>query len=140
MAQHIEVTIKYDKRFEDGKVKRVSEHYLVDAMSLTEAEAVVTEKMKPYISGEFVATSAKQTKIAEVAGRDYAAWYLAKVAFITIDERSGKDKRSVTQMLVGAESLDKAYDTLVEHFKFTVADYELVSLSLSQIVDVFKAW
>ncbi len=139
MAQYIEVTIKYDKRFEDGRVKRVSERYLADAMSLTEAEAVVTEKMKPYISGEFVATVAKRTKIAEVAGCDCAAWYLAKVAFTTIDERSGKEKRSVSQMLVGAESLGKAYDTLVEHFRFTVADYELVSLSQTRIVDVFKA-
>ncbi len=139
MAQYIEVTIKYDKRFEDGKVKRVSEHYLADAMSLTEAEAIVTEKMKPYISGEFVATSAKRTNIAEVFGGDSDKYWLVKVAFVTIDEKTAKEKRTVSQMLVGAESLDKAYDTLVEHFRFMVTDYELVSLAETKIVDVFKA-
>lgn len=139
MAQYIEVTIKYDKRFEDGKVKRVSERYLADAMSLTEAEAVVTEKMRPYISGEFVATEARQSGIAEVTGCDHAAWYLCKVAFVGIDERTAKEKRTMSQVLVGAESFGQAYDKIVEHFKFSVSDYEVVSLSLSRIIDVFKA-
>lgn len=139
MAQYIEVTIKYDKMLEDGKVKRVSEHYLVDAMSLTEAEAVVTEKMKPYISGEFVATSAKQTKIAELIGGEADKYWLAKVAFVTIDEKTAKEKRTVSQMLVGADDFKEAYEVFADGMKGTVADYELVSLSLSQIVDVFKA-
>ncbi len=139
MAQYIEVTIKYDKTFEDGKVKRVSEHYLVDAMSLTEAEAVVTEKMKPYISGEFVATSAKRTKINEIMGCDDADWYLAKVAFVAIDEKTAKEKRTVSQVLVGADDFKEAYEVFVDGMKGTMADYELVSLSETKIVDVFKA-
>ncbi len=139
MAQYIEVTIKYDKRFEDGKVKRVSERYLTDAMSLTEAEAVVTEKMKPYISGEFVATSAKRTKIADMWGIGAEKYWLVKVAFVTIDEKTAKEKRTVTQILVGADNFKEAYEVFVDGMKGTVADYELVSLSETRIVDVFKA-
>lgn len=138
MTQYIEVTIRYDKLSENGDVRRVSEHYLAEAMSLTEAEAVVTEKIRPYIRGEFVATVAKRSGIAEVMGCDYASWYLGKVAFVGIDERTGKEKRTVSQVLVGAECFGQAYDSLVEHFRFTVADWELVSLSETRIADVFK--
>ncbi len=139
MAQYIEVTIKYDKRFEDGRVKRVSERYLTDAMSLTEAEAVVTEKMKPYISGEFVATVAKRTNIADMWGIGADKYWLVKVAFITIDEKTAKEKRTVSQMLVGADDFKEAYEVFVDGMKDTVEDYELVSLSETKIVDVFKA-
>ena len=84
-------TCKYEKIQENGAVKRVSEKYLCDALSIVEANAVVTENLKPYISGDFFTSKVENSPIAEVMGdKEADKFYLAKVAFITIDERSGK--------------------------------------------------
>jgi len=139
MERFIEVTIKYDKRHEDGVVRRVSEKYMTDALSLTEAEALVTEHVRPYVSEELVATLAKRTKIAEICGIGADKYWLAKVVFITIDEKTGKEKRKVSQMLVGADSLKEAYDVFVDGMKGTVSDWELLSLSETKIAEVIKA-
>lgn len=138
MAKYYEVILRYDKMQEDGRDKRVSEKYLVDALSLTEAEVRVTERMQPYISGEFFATSAKETKIAETTGNvDCGKFFLAKVAFITIDEKSAKEKRTISQMLVGSENFDEAYKALNEFMRDTLADYTLVSLAETAYMDLF---
>lgn len=138
MIQYIEVVISYDRRFEDGVVKRVSERYLVDAESLAEAETVVIDKMRPYMSGEFVATSARRTKIADMWGFGADKYWLAKVTVVTVDERTDKERRSVEQMLVGADSFKEAYDVFADGMRDTAADWELVSLSQTRIVDVFR--
>lgn len=133
-----EVSLKYDKQQEDGSVKRVSEKYLADALSLTESEARVTEKMQPYISGEFCATSAKETGIVETCGDvSCGKFFLAKVAFATIDERTAKEKRTIAQMLVGAVNFDEAYKAFNEFMRDTIADYTLVSLAETQYKDLF---
>lgn len=140
MAQYFETRASFDKTMENGAVKKVTEVYLVDAMSCSEAEARTIEALKPYMSGDFDVKVAKRTKISEVTGCDDADWYLAKVAFVTVDEKSGKEKRSVSQILVGANDFECAYDTLTDHLKDTVvSDCEPVSLSETQIVDVFNA-
>ena len=138
MSKFYEVILRYDKMQKNGKVKRVSERYLCDALSLTEAEATVTEKMQPYISGEFVAISAKETKIIEVVGdKEADKFYLAKVAFITIDEKSAAEKKAISQILVGAENFDEAYKAFNESMQDTMADYTLVSISETAYLDVF---
>ncbi|MCM1222151.1 MAG: DUF4494 domain-containing protein [Lachnospiraceae bacterium] len=132
------MSLRYDKMQEDGKVKRVTERYLADALSLTESEARVTEKMQPYISGEFYATSAKETKIAETTGDvTCGKFFLAKVAFITIDERTAKEKRTISQVLVGAENFDEAYKAFNESMRNTMADYTLVSFAETAYLDLF---
>lgn len=140
MAQYFETRASFDKTMENGAVKKVTEVYLVDAMSCSEAEARTIEALKPYMSGDFYVKVAKQTKISEVIGCDDADWYLAKVAFESIDEKSGKEKLGVSQILVGAGNFEYAYDTLTDHLKNTVSYCgEPVSLSETQIVDVFNA-
>lgn len=138
MNRYFEVTLRYQKLQENGAVKKVSEKFLADALSITEAESVVTEKMQPFISGEFIATSAKTAPIAEVMGdKDCGKFYLAKVAFITLDEKTAKEKKTLFQMLVGAEDFDSACTSLKAGMAATLADWELVSLSESPILDVF---
>lgn len=138
MAKFYEVKLRYQKMQENGTVKKVSEHFLADALSLTEAEAKTTEAMQPFINGEFVATSAKESKVAEIMGdKEFGKFYLAKVAFIIIDEKSAKEKKAITQILVGAEDFKGAYDALMEGFKGTMADWKIVSLAESVILDVF---
>lgn len=138
MAKYYEVTLRYNKMQDNGAIKRVSEKYLVDALSLTEAEAKVTAKMQPYISGEFYATSAKETKIADTCG-DMACgkFFLAKIGFITIDERTAKEKRVISYSLVGAENFDDAHKEITDFMKPSLADWELTSLSETQYMDLF---
>lgn len=137
MAKYYEVTLRYEKMGEEGKQRKVSEKYLCDALSLTEAEAIATERMKPYISGNFIATSAKQTKIEEVIGCEDANWFLAKIDYPTVDEKTAKLKHNIVQMLVGANDFECAYNAVSEYMKDSMADWEQVSLSASPIIDVF---
>ena len=94
MANWFECKVRYDKVQDNGSVKKVNEPYLVDALSFTEAEARIIEEQTPFISGDFSVSAVKRTKISEIfydEGGD--RWYLAKVAFITIDEKSGVEKK-----------------------------------------------
>ena len=138
MANYFEVVIKYDKMQENGSVKRVSEKYIADALSCTEAEARVTEEMQPFISGGFLATSVKTTPIAEIFNLGAERYYLAKVAFITIDEKTAAEKRSISQILVGASDFKEAYDNFLVGMGGTLADYEIVSLAETPIMDVYQ--
>ena len=90
MANWFECKVRYDKLQENGAVKKVNEPYLVDALSFTEAEARIIEEQTPFISGDFSVSAVKRTKISEIFWNEGGdRWYLVKVAFITIDERSG---------------------------------------------------
>ena len=93
--------------------------------------------MQPFISGDFVATSVKQTAIAEIFNLGAERYYLAKVAFITIDEKTAQEKRSFSQILVGAIGFNDAYHTFLDGMKGTMADFELVSLAETPIMDVY---
>lgn len=139
MANWFECRAKYDKITENGKVKKVNEPYLVDALSFTEAESRFIEEITPFISGEFTVTVAKRTKIAEIFDLGAERYYLAKVAFITIDEKTAQEKRSISQILVGATDFDDAYVRFCSEMKGTLADTELVSLSETAIMDVYPA-
>ena len=90
MANWFECKVRYDKLQENGAAKKVTEPYLVDALSFTEAEARITEEQKPFISGEFEVSAVKRCKIAEIVlqeDEEADKWYLVKVGFITVDEK-----------------------------------------------------
>lgn len=140
MANWFECKVRYDKTMENGAVKKVTEPYLVDALSFTEAEARIIEEMTPFISGEYSVSAVKRTKIAEIFRDDSAdRWYLVKVAFITIDEKTAAEKRAVSQILVAATGFKGAYDRFMEGMKGTMADFEIVSISETPIMDVYAA-
>lgn len=138
MANWFECKVRYDKMMENGVIKKVTEPYLVDALSFTEAEARIIEEQTPFISGEFSVSAVKRSKIAEIFRDDSAdKWYLVKVAFITIDEKTAVEKRSVSQILVAASDFKGALDNFLEGMKSTMADYEIVSISETPLVDVY---
>lgn len=138
MANWFECKVAYDKVQENGAVKKVNEPYLVDALSFTEAEARITEEQTPFISGDFTVSAVKRTKIAEVFFDETAdRWYLVKCAFITIDEKTAVEKRQVSQMLVAATDFKGAYDAFMENMKNTLADFEIVSITETLIMDVY---
>ncbi len=140
MALWFECKVRYDKMQENGMVKKVNEPYLVDALTFTEAEARILEEMKPFISGEYSIASEKKTKISEIffnEGGD--RWYLVKVAFVTLDEKSGAEKKTVSQILVQAFDFDSAVSNFRKGMEGTIADYEIQSIAETLIMDVFTA-
>ena len=140
MANWFECKVRYDKIMENGAVKKVNEPYLVDALSFTEAEARIIEEMTPFISGEFNISAVKRTKISEIFWDDSAdKWYLVKVAFITIDEKTAVEKKTTTLILTAASNFKNALDNFLEGMKGTMADFEIVSISETPLMDVYKA-
>ncbi|MCC8071848.1 MAG: DUF4494 domain-containing protein [Bacteroidales bacterium] len=135
-----ECKVRFDKMMENGLVKKVTEPYMVDALSFTEAEARIIQELTPFISGEFSVAAVKKTKISEIFWDDSAdKWYLVKPAFITIDEKTAVEKRSVSQILVAGSDFKGAYDNFLEGMKGTMADYDIVSIQETPLMDVFKA-
>ena len=140
MAQWIETKLRYDKVMENGAMKKVTEPYLVDALSFAEAEARIIEEMRPFISGEFTVEAVKKAKIAEVFGSDTASrWWKVRVAFITVDERTGAEKRNLTDFLVAGEDLDDVLSSFKQNMKGTMADYEVTEIAETAILDIFPA-
>ena len=139
MSNWFECKVRYDKLQENGSVKKVTEPYLVDALSITEAVARITDEMAPFISGDYSVSSAQSTKIAEIFWDDSAdKWYLVKVAFITIDEKTAAEKKSVSQILVAGSSFKGAFDNFMENMKTTMTDFEIVSIAETPYMDVYK--
>lgn len=133
-------TCKYEKMQENGAVKRVSEKYLCDAHSIVEADAVVTENLKPYISGDFFTSKVENSPIAEVLGdKEADKFYLAKVAFVTVDERTAKEKKTVSQWLIGGTDFNDAYEVVLREINKCMADIEIQSLSETAIREFYPA-
>lgn len=120
--------------------KKVTEPYLVDALSFTEAEARIIEEMTPFISGEFTVSDIKRANYSELfpsEEEDADRWYKARLAFITLDEKSGCEKKTSTNVLVQAASTDDAVKKLHEGMKGTMADYQIASVTETAIMDVY---
>lgn len=140
MAQWFKTSVRFDKMLENGTVKKVTEPYLVDALSFTEAEARIIEEVTPYISGEFTVSAVKKSKIAEIFWDESGdRWYQVKVAFITIDEKTAAEKRTVSVIMVQARDFDNALANFKDGMKGTMADFEIISIAETNIVDVYKA-
>ena len=140
MATWFECKVKYDKMTEDGSQKTVTEPYLVDALSFTEAEARITEEITPFISGEFKVTAVKRTNTAEIFWKEGGdKWYKVKVNFCTIDEKTGKEKKTPNYMMVQAIDFKDAYDVFMEGMKGTMADFEISQIVETMIMDVYQA-
>ena len=132
--------IRYEKTMANGMVKRVCEPYLVDGLSFTEAEARTIEKLQPSMSGEFLISDISRAKYAEVVfSNDSKAdrWFNARLAFITLDEHSGSEKKAKSNILIQAADFDSAKSSIVEHMKGTMSDYVIDKIEETPIIDCF---
>ena len=137
MANYFEVKITFDKTLENGKEKKVSELYLVDAVSFTEAETKITAEFSPLPN--FKVKSIRQYKVAEIVNKtnlDDSRYFKCKLNFITLDEKSGLEKKTAVNMLVNATTLDEAKSNLVNHMKRTLSDYSIEKIEETKIIDV----
>ena len=135
-----ECSIRYDKMQENGAVKRVTESYLVDAVSFTEAEARIIAEQTPYISGQFDVVAIKRTNYSEVVNADADAdhWFKAKLVYITIDERTAREKRTPVSYIVNADTIDHARRAVDDFMHGSMADYVIVTLDETKILDVYR--
>ena len=132
--------IRYIKTMENGMNKKVTEPYLVDALSFTEAESRIIEEITPYMTGEFVVSGVARANYSELFFTDEESadkWYKCKLYFITLDEKTGIEKKEATNVLVQASDLKDAIKKLDEGMKGTMADYEIAAVSETAIMDVY---
>ncbi len=138
MQNWFETGIKYEKTAEEGKIVKVNEKYLVDALSFTEAEARINEEMKSFIRGEFVVITIRRARINEIFYNENAdKWYKSKVFFVSLDEEKRVEKRTPCTMYVQANNTAEAEVNLKEGMKGTMADYEVASIVETAILDVY---
>lgn len=140
VSKFFEVKIQYQEMQEDGKEKRVTEQYVVEALSFTEAETRIIEEMTPYISGEFDVVSEKIAPFNEIFlsdKRDDDKWFVSKVSFITIDEKTAKEKKQTFRYLVQAETSELALDYTKEMFSHGMSDYRIDAVQDTPTLDVF---
>lgn len=138
MALWFECKVRYEKLQDNGSVKKVNEPYLVDAISFTEAESRIIKELTPCISGEFSISAVKKTKISEIFFDETAdRYYMVKVNFMSLDEKSGTEKKTASFILVQASDFDDALKNFKKGMEGTMADYEIVSITETMIMDVF---
>lgn len=153
--------IKYEKTSDEGKIVKVSELYLVDALSFTECESRIIQEMQPFISGEFEVVAIQKKNYSEIVSELWAInaveaeankllkanipnsqeadkWFECKLNFITLDEEKGIEKKTPVFMLVHANTVNSAHDTLIEHMRGSMADYTIEGVKETKIIDVFK--
>ena len=141
MHTWFECKIQYEKTMENGMNKKVTEPYLVDALSFTEAEARIIEEMTPYISGEFTVSDIKRARYSELffaEDTESDRWFKCKLTFITLDEKSGSEKKTSTNVLVQASDLRDAVKKLDEGMKGSMADYIIASVAETAIMTYIR--
>ena len=141
MNEWFECKIRYEKTMENGLVKKVNEPYLVDALSFTEAEKRILEEIAPFMTGDYQVADIKRANYAELfetVSDSADKWFRIKLVFITLDEKSGKERKTSQNVLVQAADLRGSIDRLDEGMKGSMMDYTIDSVTETAIVDVFR--
>lgn len=141
-ATFFECKVRYEKTTENGMKKKVTEAYVVDALSFSEAESRIVEEMRPFVGEHCMEVSAiKIAPYKEVLFSDEESddrFYKVRCNFITIDEKNGKEKKTAVHYLVQASSVDGARKNMDEAMRETMIDYVIVSVVETSIMDVFE--
>lgn len=140
MAEWFECKIKYQRTMENGMVKNVNEPYLVDAINFTEAERRIIEEIAPFMTGDFQVSDIKRARFAEIyetIEESADKWFKAKLVFMSLDEKSGKEKKSSHNVLVQSADLRDAVKRIDEGMKGSMMDYEIASVAETPIMDVY---
>ena len=140
-SEWFECKVQYEKFMENGMQKKVTELYIVEALSFTEAESRIIEDMSVYINGEYEVKDIKKAKYKEIWFSDDAnadRSYQAKLQFITIDEKTAKEKRSNFVCLVQAATLNGAIKGIDEVMGGTMIGYTSVEAKETKILDVIE--
>lgn len=136
---YYQTTARVERMTDTGEQKKVSEKYLIDALTCTEAIELTTSEVQPTSSGEFEITEVKKTPIEEVLGNlEAEKFFLAKINLITVDERTAKEKKTTVQWFVGADDYDIAKAVVTDEIKKSMADIEIAGITESPIIGFIK--
>jgi hypothetical protein len=134
-----ECAVKFERMGDEAIVQKVTEKYLIDALSFTEAEARIIEHLRPFIDGELTVSTVKRGKISEIFFNENGErWFKAKVNYITLDEEKGVERKIPCTMLVQADDIKEALNGIFEGMKGSMADYEIYSITTTEIEEVVK--
>lgn len=123
---------------DNGALKRVSEPYLLAAMTFTDAEARIYEELGSVIRGEFNVVGISRTELNDIFAYDDAdIWYKCRVRYENFDADSEKGKKVTQNFLVSASNVKEAYERIQESLKSLMVDFEIPSIVASPIVDIF---
>lgn len=134
------VKVKYTKQLDDGTFKRVSEPYLLAAMTFTDAEARIYEELGTVIRGEFLVTGITRTDVHDIFHYDDSdVWFKCKINFESGDggDEGAKAKKVSQNFLVSAHSVKEAYERLHESLGGMLIDFQIPNIAISPIVDIF---
>ena len=140
VSKFFEVKIQYQKMQENGKEKKVTEQYVVEALSFTEAESRIAEEMLNYTDGDLDVVSEKIAPFNEIFLSDNSTddkWFVSKVGFITLDEKTAKEKKQTFRYLVQAETSEIALDYTKEMLSHGMSDYRIDSVQDTPTLNVF---
>ena len=129
--------VKYQKEEDNGAFRNVTEPYLVDAMSFTEAEARIYEELGSVIRGEFVVSGISKSRIEDIVHyEDSDVWYKCKISY-SVSEESGKEKKITNYMLVTASDVKQAYDRIYESLNNMLVTFTVPEIVETTIVEIF---
>ena len=132
------VKVKYTKQLENGDFKRVTEPYLLAAMTFTDAEARIYEELGAVIRGEFSVTTISRTDFHDIFHYDDSdTWYKCKITYEGATEDSDKPKKVTQNFLITAHSVKEAYERMQESLSTLMVDFMIPSITVSPIVDIF---
>lgn len=138
MNKWFECKVRFDREVENGEVKSVTEPYLVDALSFTEAEARIIKETAPFATGEFTVDAVNKRNIAEmVYDSNGDRWYRCKVNYIVIDEKKGVEKKQGSVLMVQAIDFSTALTNLKNALKDSLGDCEIAEIKETAIMDVY---
>ena len=131
-----ECKVTHDVMIEDC-VKTLTEPYLVQALSVTEAATRITAELEGDGDGTIEGVTRKRfQEVFLEEGEWEHPFYLTKVALTTLDEKSGTEREQTFCYLIEAETLKDAMQRLEAELRGGVSDWELLSLTKSPIVEV----
>ncbi len=156
-----QVKVRFERMQEDGRQKMVSEIYLVQASSFGMAEAAIQKEITPFASGEFDIVAVARKNYSEIitdkfgiesridgearrilgqknASMEADKWFRCKLNFITLDEKSGKEKKTAQFFLVNANTALTAHELVDNFMRGSISDYEVEQVDETKILDVFK--
>ncbi len=136
-----ECSVRYERQGENGMETKVTVLYVVEALSFGDAEESITREMSSYVSGTFEVKNINPAAYGEIFFSDSPTddkWYKTKLSFITIDEKTEKEKRTTVSFLVQASNFNGALKNIEEGMKSSLIDYVVANISETKIMDVFE--
>ena len=135
---YFEVKTRYDRMQENGQVKKATDTCIAVAQSFSEAEEMIDEYLASFMLNEPETKSIRIVNYAEFFRKEEKgeSFFQATIELISLDEKSGREKRLKKKVLIAANDREEAEALLKEKFNETMLDWRLVAFAETNICDV----